>query len=162
MRLFAVIGGEDPQEVIPLVETQLAVAERELREFPLRAQEKGADFVQAAAPSMQTLLDQFNHYQSWLSKLKQALEEQNHQGYVDAYEEAQALIPALFAALESYSKFFAAVRSFCLPLGQHIGPHRPGHWGRPGTRRQLGRISGRFPKRIHPETQGGQRRRYPR
>ena len=115
MRLFAVIGGEDPQEVIPLVDTQLAVAERELREVPLRAQEKGADFVQSSAPSMQTLLDQFNHYHSWLSKLKQALEEQNHQGYVDAYEEAQALIPALFAALESYSKLFAAYGPFASP-----------------------------------------------
>ena len=115
MRLFAVLGGEDPQEVLPLVETQMSVAEREIREIPVRAQEKGADFVQAAAEPMQVILDQFNHYHRWLSQLKQSLVDQNHQGYVDAYEEAQTLIPNLFAALEAYSKFFASHGAYASP-----------------------------------------------
>lgn len=107
MRLFAVLGGEDPMEVLPLVESQLAVAEREMEGIPARAEERGADFVAAAQQPMQAVLEQFQQYHNWLTNLRQALENQDHQGYVNAYEEAQTLIPALFSAVEAYGKFFA-------------------------------------------------------
>lgn len=115
MRLFAVIGGEDPQEVIPLVDAQLAVAERELEAIPARAQQCGPDYMQAAAEPMEALLAQFRDYHAWLKQLREALTEQNHQGYVQAYEEAQTLVPALLEQVSAYSKFFASHGAYASP-----------------------------------------------
>ncbi len=114
-RLFEVIGGEDPQDVIPLVEHQLMVAERELKGIPERAQERGPEFVKASEELMNAVLEQFRRYQVWLTDLKQALEDQNHNGYVHAHEEAQTLVPEFFQAMEKYSKFFASQGPYASP-----------------------------------------------
>lgn len=49
-RLFAVLGGEDPQQVLPLVDQQLMVTEREIAQVLERAQHKGPEFLQQAEP----------------------------------------------------------------------------------------------------------------
>lgn len=114
-RLFEVIGGEDPRDVIPLVEMQLMVAKRELKAIPERAQERGPEFVQASQELQNALLEQFRRYEAWLKELMQALEDQNHNGYVHAHEEAQTLVPAFFEAMENYSKFFASQGPYSSP-----------------------------------------------
>jgi len=101
--------------VLPLVEHQLMVAERELKEIPARAQERGAEFVQASEGLRNAVLEQFRHYQKWLGDLQKALEDQDHNGYVRAHEEAQTLVPALFEAMEAYSKFFASQGPYASP-----------------------------------------------
>lgn len=112
MKLFSVIGGEDPQEVIPLVDAQLIVSERELREIPERAQARGPEFLSAAQDKMQTVIDSFTNYQAWLQRARTALENHDHGQIVACYEEAQTLVPALFAALETYAAAFAAFGPF--------------------------------------------------
>jgi tetratricopeptide (TPR) repeat protein len=107
-RLFAVLGGEDPQEVLPLVDQQLMVTEREIAQVPERAQHKGPEFLQQAGEPMQRLLSQLKGYQQWLGQLRPALEQHQHNQIVQAYEEAQELIPSLAAALDEYSKLFAS------------------------------------------------------
>ncbi|MBX3166885.1 MAG: zinc ribbon domain-containing protein [Candidatus Eremiobacteraeota bacterium] len=133
MKLFSVIGGEDPQEVIPLVDAQLAVAERELREVPERAQARGAEFVAAVQDKMQAVIEQFRLYHAWLQNSRQALESNDHNQLVAAYEEAQTLVPALFAALEAYGAAYAAQGPFATPFSNTLARIAAGiHSGQAG------------------------------
>jgi len=120
MKLFSVIGGEDPQEVIPLVDAQLLVAERELREVPERAQQRGPEFVLAVQGPLGTLIEQFGHYRDWLSAARQALEKGDHGEILAAYERAQTLIPTLFNALEAYGAAFASQGAFATPFSNTL------------------------------------------
>jgi hypothetical protein len=133
MKLFAVIGGEDPQEVIPLVDKQLTVAERELHEVPQRAEARGPEFVAAQQDKIQAVVEQFRHYHAWLEKSRQALVEGDHAQLVAAYEEAQALIPALFGALEVYGAAFSAQGPFATPFANTLARIAEGiHAGQAG------------------------------
>lgn len=120
MKLFSVIGGEDPQEVIPLVDAQLLVAERELREVPERAQQRGPEFVQAVEGPLGTLVEQFGRYRDWLQAARQALESGDQSEILAAYEGAQTLIPALFHALEAYGAAFAAHGAYATPFSNTL------------------------------------------
>lgn len=133
MKLFSVIGGEDPQEVIPLVDAQLTVAERELREIPERAQARGPEFVAAVQDKLQAVTEQFCLYQTWLQNSRQALENNDHGRLVAAYEEAQALVPALFQALENYGAAFSAHGAFATPFANTLARIAEGiHSGQAG------------------------------
>lgn len=133
MKLFAVIGGEDPQEVIPLVDKQLTVAERELHEVPQRAEARGSEFVAAQQDKIQAVVEQFRHYHTWLEKSRQALVDADHAQLVAAYEEAQALIPALFGALEVYGAAFSAQGPFATPFANTLARIAEGiHAGQAG------------------------------
>ena len=120
MKLFSVIGGEDPQEVIPLVDAQLLVAERELREVPERAQQRGPEFVQAVEAPLGTLVEQFGHYRDWLKAARQALESGEQSEILAAYEGAQTLVPALFHALEAYGAAFATHGAYATPFSNTL------------------------------------------
>lgn len=133
MKLFAVIGGEDPQEVIPLVDAQLVVAERELREVPQRAQARGPEFVAAVQEKITAVTEQFCLYQTWLQNSRQALEDNDHGRLVAAYEEAQTLVPALFEALEAYGAAFSAQGAFATPFSNTLARIAEGiHSGQAG------------------------------
>lgn len=114
-RLFAVVGGEDPQEVLPLVEAQIAVANREIEQVPQRAQQLGAEAQSQLQEPLRVLVEQLGHYRDWLLESQQALQNEDPSQIVNAYEEAQAIIPALAQALESYSQVFASLGKFSLP-----------------------------------------------
>lgn len=114
-RLFAVLGGEDPRELIPLVESQLTVTARELAAVPQRAGDRGPDFLAKAAVPMQALMDQLTGYQSWLQQVKASLQSRDHNALVSAHEQAQSLIPALTAALAEYTRFFSSFGPYSTP-----------------------------------------------
>ncbi|MBS2037830.1 zinc ribbon domain-containing protein [bacterium] len=120
MKLFSVIGGEDPQEVIPLVDAQLTVAEREIHEVPQRAQARGAEFAAAVQTQMQTVVERFQEYHGWLERSRQALEHHHHDQLVACYEEAQTLVPALFEALEAYGIAFANQGAYATPFSNTL------------------------------------------
>lgn len=133
MKLFSVIGGEDPQEVIPLVDAQLTVAERELHEVPERAQARGAEFVAAVKDKMQAVVDRFGEYHAWLQRSRVALEHNDHGQLVACYEEAQNLVPALFEALEVYGMAFAAQGAYATPFSNTLARIAEGiHSGQAG------------------------------
>ena len=152
MKLFSVIGGEDPQEVIPAVDAQLIVAERELREVPERAQARGPEFVAAVQEQLQAVVEQFGHYRNWLQNSRQALEDGDHNGVVAAYEEAQNLIPALFEALEAYGAAFAAHGTFATPtsntLARIAAGISNGQAGEESWEDYVSNFSQRFAKKI--------------
>lgn len=108
-KLFAVLAGEDPQEVVPLVDTQMRVAEREINEIPGRVQSRGTDFAQGIAPAEQQVLEQLRAYHSWLGRVREALENGN---VVAVHEEGQELIPALTQATEEFSRQFSTFGSY--------------------------------------------------
>ncbi len=125
--LFAVIGGEDASEVLPFVETQLQIVERELSQVPLRAQQQGADFLTQSQSQRESLLTQLGQYQGWLQQVKQALESQDHHQLVSAHEAGQEVMPGLHQAMAEYGALFAASGPYQSPwcnslhrLGQSV------------------------------------------
>ncbi|MFN8611191.1 MAG: zinc ribbon domain-containing protein [Vulcanimicrobiota bacterium] len=133
MRLFSVIGGEDPQEVIPLVDAQLSVAEREIHEIPERAQARGEQFLAAVQDRLQAVLERFKEYHDWLQRSRQALDQNDHGQLVACYEEAQTLVPALFEALEAYGVAFANQGEFATPFSNTLARVAEGiHQGQAG------------------------------
>jgi len=114
-QLFAVIGGEDPDELLQIVERQLEVVERELREVPERAQHNGPQFLAQAGEAMQSLLAQLETYRSWLQQLHQAASAHDHNAVVESYEQGQTVVPALTAAMNAYARAYASVGEYSQP-----------------------------------------------
>ena len=133
-RLFSLIGGADPDELRPLVVSQLVVSEREIAEIPGRAEQRGAEFMQAVQEPMQAALHRLKEYHAWLKRLHRSLEPYDHDGVLEAYQEAQNLIPALTAAVERYGREFAA-----------HGPYRTG-WANSLVRMAEGINAGQAPE----------------
>ena len=125
--LFSVIGGEDPAEVLPLVETQLSIVARELEQVPQRAAAQGPQFETESQAQRVRLLEQLSHYRGWLEALQSALQSHNHQQLVQVHESGQEVMPALVAAMNEYGQIFSAAGPYQSPwcntlhrLGQSV------------------------------------------
>lgn len=70
--------------------------------------------------AMQSALHHLQSYKSWLLQAKSCLEQDDQATVVAVYEEAQGVIPGLVAALDEYSKIFAATGAYATPWGNTL------------------------------------------
>lgn len=119
--LFIVIGGADPTDVQELVEAQLKIAERELNEVDGRAQERGQDFAEEAAPYLDALKTQLKRYLEWLIEVKSGLDNYDTGTLAAAYETSQDLVTELMEAINNYSNFFSSWGPYEAPWANALG-----------------------------------------
>ena len=113
--LMVAIGGEDASETVEQIAQQEQVAHRELEEVPQRAAARGDDFLEFSKESRATLLTQLETYLNWLTRAKQALEEQDSGELMQVYETSQEILPELNDALDAYSRDFSSFGPYKTP-----------------------------------------------
>lgn len=105
--LMVAIGGEDASETVEVLEKQEQITRRELEQVPLRAQARGAEFMEFSATSRSDLIEILEAYLEFVVKAKNALQAYDSDETVEVYEESQEILPKLTAAMEAYSNDFA-------------------------------------------------------